>query len=315
MKLTLCTSAILAALISGSVHATTDDFSFHHEVGASFNSQSDALDDGLWNVGYRYYINAIDTSKGPFALNSFLGQSTNLGASYSSASAIDDIHTYSIDGTYVFDSKWFVGVNYGYVDQQSFSSDSVKLYGFNAGYYLNPTSALWVSYNTIDASPQNESYNSTTFKSTESHDSYGLHARTFIPLPRFSGVDVRASWQYDDNESRSSYASDDTVFNAINNTSNSHRISLDADWYITREWSVGAGYLWNNGESEGEYRSGDQITTFNFDSSNSVYSISTAYWWQISRQFSLQFSASQLFNSDANANDDLYVGIQAQGRI
>ncbi|WP_153914749.1 putative porin [Shewanella sp. TC10] len=90
---------------------TSKNDSFHHDTSASYITDTDNSDNASVFAGYRYYLNAVDTDKGPLALNTFLAQSSNIGVNYIK-SDLSETTNYQIDGTYVFASKWFIGANY-----------------------------------------------------------------------------------------------------------------------------------------------------------------------------------------------------------
>ncbi|NMH65431.1 putative porin [Shewanella salipaludis] len=208
MKQTTAALAILLSLASTAAMAVQDN-SYQHEAGLNYNGNSEEFGDGTWNANYRYYFKSVDQAKGPYALNGFLAQESNLGASYSNYDALDT-DTFGIDGTYVFDSNWFVSANYSRVDVGSHDANT---YGAEVGYYFNNASSVSAFFNDGDNNIE---------------ESYGLKLRSFIALKSTSGVDLSASW---------THADSDDAFN------------VKADWYINKAWSVGLGYS-DNGDDD-----------------------------------------------------------------
>jgi len=193
--------AILLGFVSVNAAAAQDN-PYQHEAGLKYSANSEEFSDGLWNANYRFYISPVDQTKGPYALNGFLAQTSNVGANYSNYDE-SDLDTIGVDGTYVFASKWFIAANYQRSEIGSFDWNT---YGAEVGYYFNDSSAVSAFYN--DGSDSIE-------------ESYGLKVRSFIALQSTTGVDLSANWTHQD--------SDDTF-------------NLGADWYVTKSWSVGLGY-------------------------------------------------------------------------
>ncbi|GGJ00809.1 hypothetical protein GCM10007978_43070 [Shewanella hanedai] len=194
--------AILLGLTSMSAVAAQDN-AFQHEASLDYQTNSEEVSDGAWNAQYRYYVAPVDQSKSPYALNGFLAQTSNIGANYSTFD-VADYDQYGVDGTYVFDSKWFVSANYQQVDV---SSTDFNTYGAQVGYYFNESSSVSAFYQDGDSNVE---------------ESYGLNLRSYIALQSTAGVDLKATWVHLDS---------DDVFN------------LGADWYVNNSWSVGAGYI------------------------------------------------------------------------
>ncbi|QYJ87229.1 putative porin [Shewanella mesophila] len=201
MKKSVTAVAILLGLSCMSAFAAQDN-AFQHEAGINYLSNSEEFSDGIWNANYRYYVTPVAQSTSPYALNSFLAQTSNLGANYSNIDVVD-VDSYGVDGTYVFASKWFVSANYQNYDYANFDFST---YGAEVGYYFNDSSAVSAFY--TDGEDNYE-------------EQYGLKVRSFLALQATAGVDLKATWTHSD--------SDDLL-------------NLGADWYINNAWSVGAGY-------------------------------------------------------------------------
>ncbi|MDO6613036.1 putative porin [Shewanella sp. 1_MG-2023] len=228
------------------------DAPFQHEAGLKYSANSEEFGDGAWNVNYRYYTAPVSQDESPYALNGFLAQTTNIGADYSMFDAAD-FDSIGIDGTYVFDNKWFVGGAYQKLD---FDVVDFSVYKVDVGYYFNDSSKVAVFY--TDGSDNIES-------------SFGAEIRSFLALESTSGVDLGAMWLHtDDNDT----------------------FDLNADWYVTKAWSVGAGY--------------------SDDGSDNNFALKTAYWLRMSDSFSATFELSKVLDSDA---DGFGAGIGIVGRF
>jgi hypothetical protein len=216
-----------------------EDAPFHHQAGLGYSANTEEFGDGLWDLNYRFYLDSVSQEKGPYALNGFLAQSTNVGASYSMQDDID-LDIFSVDGTYVFDSKWFVGAAVQRFDAGVFDTD---FYQFNVGYYFNDSSKVAAFY--VDGS--------------DIDSNYGLEVRSFIDLKSTTGIDLFANWIHTDT---------DDIFN------------VNADWYVTKAWSVGLGYT--------------DIGSDDF------FIAKTAYWLRMSDTFSATFELSKDLDSDVD---------------
>ncbi len=323
--------AVLLGLMATSANATDkidSSNTFQHEANVTFGSHTDDLDNGLWSIDYRYYFKPVDVEKGPYALSGFLAQTSNIGAQYAQVSTFDDSVSYSIDGRYVLESNWFVGANYSKVDLDSEDSliitlaDDMSEYGFSFGYYFNDTSEVLFAYQTSSSSG-GYSYESPyyIYNSSSEYDSkiYSVQAHSFIPLESFTGIDLQANWSYIDSDSQDVNTTIDGSESRTyqnNYQVDTNIVAVAADWYITKSWSVGANYLWSQYDMESKYTAPDAINTYNYDDSNSSYSLSTAYWWQISQSFAAKFSAAKQFGLDGdNGPDGLMVGATINGRF
>ncbi|WP_434949940.1 putative porin [Shewanella sp. HL-SH4] len=228
------------------------DAAFQHEAGLSYNANSEEFGDGIWNAKYRYYVSPVDQANGPYALNGFLAQKSNVGANYSIFDAAD-VDTLGFDGTYVFDSKWFVG---GQFQRVEFGNNSGSVYKLDGGYFFNDSSKVAAFY--IDGSDDFESQ-------------FGAEVRSFIDFETTTGIDLGASWTHTD--------ADDLI-------------NINADWYVTKAWSVGLGYA--------------------DVGSDDAFMVKTAYWLRMSDAFSATFDLSKDLDSDA---DGYNVGVGVVGRF
>ncbi|MBQ4892305.1 putative porin [Shewanella sp. MMG014] len=231
--------ALLSSLFTLPAIAAQDSL-YQHEVGLEYQANTEKFGDGIWDVNYRYYAKPVTPDNGPYALNGFLAQTSNIGAGYSLFDAADT-DTIRIDGTYVFDSKWFIGAEYNHFEVGSYSSN---LYKIDAGYYFNDSSKISAFY--VDGSDGFESY-------------YGAEIRSFVDFETTTGIDLGAMWTHTDQ---------DNIFN------------LNADWYITKAWSIGVDYI--------------------NDGSDNNFAAKTAYWLRMSDSFSATFEVSKLIDSDAD---------------
>ncbi len=200
------TPIALALLLSAAAPSTfAADNEFQNEARVIYSTNSEEVSEGVWNAAYRYYFDPVDRSNGPFALNGFLAQKSNLGANYLHYDIADfDVNALNIDGTFVFDSNWFVSAGYGRASVDNRDSNN---YSAEVGYYFNSSSAVSAFYSDGD---------------DNAVEQYGLAVRSFIALESTAGVDLSARWSHTD--------FDDTY-------------NVGANWYVTNSWYVGAHYL------------------------------------------------------------------------
>ena len=201
MKL-ITASTLAIALLSANAMAAQDN-AYQHEASVGYLTNSDEMGDGIFGVNYRYYANPVAQNTSPYALNSFLAQESNIGANYANFDALD-LDIVGVDGTYVFDSNWFVGLNY---QRSSIGNVDLNTYGVELGYYVNEQTSFSAFFD--DGTDDN------------AEESYGLNIRRYLELDATPGIDLSAGWVHANSE---------------------NNYNLGADWYVTNSWSVGAGY-------------------------------------------------------------------------
>ncbi len=335
------TTLLLSSLFTCSVHA--DNPSFQHELSASTLSSTSDFDEATWFASYRYFAVPVLTNNSPYALNSFFAQTSNVGAEYIKNN-LNDEDTYNLDGTYVFDSKFFIGIDYQSFNDNSddwyFNDDEVS-YGAKVGYFFNESTEVSLFYrnrsgdnsyqNTDNLDPAD--YNMLVTESNYDLEAitYGINFQSFITLESFSGINLQANWQNTQQDSNyftrfalgDSYPTPD-ISERANDTSNDitvNLITLAADFYINQSWSVGANYQWKDVDwrstktISSELSLASDIAINNRNDDYSKYGINTAYWWEITNNVNIQFSATQYFNNDVDDMDDLLLGLDVNARF
>jgi hypothetical protein len=118
------------------------------EIG-SFDADLD-----VFSVYGTYFLDTVDTSKGPLAEAAFLDRASSVQVDYSNGEFDGifgdvDVEGYGIEGRYVFDqSGWLVDFGYR---QDEFDNDDIETFSIGAGKYIAENTALVVSYaNTED---------------------------------------------------------------------------------------------------------------------------------------------------------------------
>ena len=192
------------AIVLLSVNAmAAEDNAFQHEASVGYLTNSDEMGDGILGVNYRYYASPVEQNSSPYALNGFLAQESNIGAFYSDFDVLD-IDTVGVDGTYVFDSNWYVGLNY---QRTGIGNLDFNTYGIELGYYVNENTSFSAFFD--DGTADN------------AEERYGLAIRRYLELDSTPGIDLSANWLHADSE---------------------NYYILGADWYVSNSWSVGSGY-------------------------------------------------------------------------
>ncbi|QYJ71244.1 putative porin [Shewanella sp. FJAT-51649] len=269
--------ALLLALTSTTTLAVTDN-TYQHDVNLVYASSTDEFSDGSWDADYRYYFTPVSQDTVPYALSGFLAQSSNIRVGYNVS---DHSDFYLIDGEYVFDSKWFIGLSYGVVDSDYQDTNN---YGAKLGYYFNDNSAVYLKYSTDNTDLAYGTY----YKGEIDVDSVGLGIRSFIPLESTAGVDLYADLSYSHRESSSTY----NIDTQYRYTSNDTSLNLGARWFINKSWAVGASH-----------------TIQDEDDPSTIY---TSYYWRITDFISAQTSISKFIDSDA---DDVFLALGINGRF
>lgn len=104
-------------------------------------------DQDLFTLGGRYYLQPVDTSKGPRSEDAFIDRASHVGLVYTFGE-IDfdnggdaDISNISVDGRYVIkDSGWLVELGYEFDDGDNIADSDA--YTLRAGKYISETTTL-----------------------------------------------------------------------------------------------------------------------------------------------------------------------------
>lgn len=333
MKRSPISLVILSGLISCNALATDTptqiDNSYQHELDLALGTYSDDFGDGVWNLGYRYYLSPVSVENGPYALNGTLAQASNIGVQYAQMQVIDDIDVYHIDATYVFDTKWFVGGMYAKTDnnrQYTNLEEDQDSYQLSLGYYFNDTSEVSIYYantNASDSKIEELSIGHVHESSFDSQtDTYGVKVRSFIPMQSFAGIELAGFWQYSQKDAHHAYRYyNDNTGEAGNSGYDSsienHLVHLAADFYINKSWSVGGEYSWQKFDSKTiiYHSQKSSPSLYSDDASDSLYAINTAYWWQFSNTFAANASVAKYFDDQGDSPDGVFFRLAVNARF
>ncbi|MED5526979.1 MAG: putative porin [Pseudomonadota bacterium] len=186
--------------------------SFQHEVNAGYSDHTDSDNADTWDLGYRYYLNSQSNEQYAYDLIPFLNHASWVEAAYANNDYVD---AYGLGGRFVTQSDWVIEANYSRIDPDHASSDDV--WGLGIGKYLAKGTLLRFNYaNSDDA------------------DSYGLTLEHLVPVSGSEGLLLSASIDNTDPD----YGDDVWTY------------AVGGDYFISRQWSVGADVNWNDGSED-----------------------------------------------------------------
>jgi hypothetical protein len=155
MKKLLLSLAITAASVSANA------YQMEAGVGYADNDFGDTT-----SAFFDYHFEDVDTSKGPLNEANFLSKSSHVGVQYVTHDFVDTI---GVEGRFVFDSDWTLGVNYANV-QPDFGDD-VAAYGVTLGKYVSDHSEVYLGFADTD-SDYSESVVTLGYKSVVNNFGY-----------------------------------------------------------------------------------------------------------------------------------------------
>ncbi|RYV02980.1 hypothetical protein SOPP22_06740 [Shewanella sp. OPT22] len=222
MKFTQTALAVLLGCVSFSSFATNDK-PFQHQVSisAADSVNSDYDSDTFWSASYQYHFSPVSQEKGPYALNNWLAQTSELGATIASGG---DSRNYGLDGKYVTDSKWFISANYLISDLDAPRNPSIDRYGVSVGYYLDDWTSISLSYDRIEFNK---------LLSDPETTGYAINASKYFSFENDRGLFLSGSFSYADFK-HGEYNDDSTS------------LSISSDYYFNKSWSIGANYARDN---------------------------------------------------------------------
>lgn len=193
---------------------------------AGFN-RSDDIDENIGSIYGTWYMENVDTSKGPLAEAAFLDHASSITLNATDGQIdlgslnqnLDDQdgQTYSVDMRYVAEgpgwklSGWIADLGYEY--QELGDDQEIDLYNVGVGKYLTPNTTLVLGYEKININNGGDT------------DSYDVTAQHFFP---FSSGGLKASA----NAGKVVVSGDDDV----------ELYAIDAIWYLNNNIGFGAGY-------------------------------------------------------------------------
>ncbi|WP_192021896.1 outer membrane beta-barrel protein [Shewanella sp. WPAGA9] len=313
---------------------SSSESSFHHQAEIGFLDTSESSD-GLASATYSYFFQGVDQTDVPLELAPYLSQSSVVSARYATT---DHQDLYALSGEYIFDSRFFIGGAYSLVTQERewFDSNDEDTYEINAGYYFNPYAKVTLSYLTYSHSNTYSNsnhawYDSYNSQSSEDYDAIAAKYEHYLPFEKTSGLMLTALVTYAEIKSKSHSAyttytvngTDDLIPQMIESSNKGKHeettLIIDADWYITNAWSVGASYKYLNYDSKSTFSYSSQspegfisdTSGYISDDSFNVYTVNTSYFWRFSKYISARASIEQLF-IDSDSDTSFGIAINAR---
>lgn len=268
--------------------------SYQHDASLIYSDSSeDGYSDSI-NLSYRYYSDMVAEDDRPFLLTGYLHQGTNIGGSYQRIDGDDSL--YNVSGKYVFDSKLFFSFGYKSADLKSSAgsgSDSDS-YAIGGGYYLNPTSSVFVSYERNSTDSQFNSFESSSFsRYSLDVDTFTVGVDSYFTFDKTEGLYIKGHYSYIDYEHESVQSSMGQV-SRINYSEDRSTVGILSDWYITKSWSVGASYIRD------------------FEVDDDTWLMQSGYYLPINESVAATFSIATNLDSDV---DGVFYSLGVNGRF
>lgn len=185
------------------------------------SNEKNSEDTNIFDIGGTFYLDNVDTSKGPLGEAAFLDHASSITLAFSDGEVDlpgggdEDGQTYSGDMRYVAEGPgWQLSgliVDLGYARLEPGDDTEIDRYGMGIGYYLTPTTTAIVDYR------------KTNVNNGGDVDSWGLGLESFFALNN-GGIKVRASG----GKTVVSGLDDPTTWN------------IGGTWYMGNNWGFGA---------------------------------------------------------------------------
>jgi hypothetical protein len=212
-KLTILSAIIGVSYLSSVAHAA--DSSYQAEVFATYGQGSvdgtDELDTSEYSLSGAYYFSGVNTKNHPLAEAAFLEKSSNIYAGwtrsdYDNEDGSVDVSAIGID-FYVPDTMLFVGAGVAQVDvDDGFGDDKDSAWFAKLG--ITPVDGLLVW--------------SQFYEDVDISDHWNINTKYVVPLAGENAINLEAGYEdWDDGDSETRVA---------------------ADYYFSRNFSLGAGY-------------------------------------------------------------------------
>ena len=192
------------------------------KLKTSQGTRNNSNDADIWNVAGTWYMETVDTSKGPLGEAAFLDHASNITLGYTDGeidfSDFDnaDGNTYSFQSRYVAEgpgwklSGWLVDLGY---ERREPGDAEIDFYNIGIGKYVTPNTTVVLKYDRIDVNNGDDT------------NGYGAEVAHFFPFSS-GGLKVAA------NGGKVVVSGADDV----------EEWGLNGTWYITNNIGVGGGY-------------------------------------------------------------------------
>ena len=239
------------------------DYDFRNIPGVG--NVGDSVDTDIYNIGGTYYLETVDTSKGPLGQAAFLDHSSSVSLGFADGdldlTGGDDAdgQVYDIDMRYVAEGPgWKLsGVIVDMSYQRAEPGDrEVNTWGAGLGYYLTQNTTAVVNYENVNV---NNGGDADRWSLDVDHffafGNGGLMANGSVGKTVVSGIDDPTTW------------------------------SLGGTWYLNNNWGFGVDY---GQEDDNGYET--QVVTANVQ-------------WFITESFAVDLAYSDVSPDDINGSD------------
>ncbi len=248
---------IIPLLISGLAFVSfnsfaVQDLNYHHQFSLQAKDNTgDSNSETYWKRQYTYYEKPIEQTNGPYFLNAFLAHSSQFSLVYGQQ---DNNKDYGIQGEWFVRDNWFIAGEY---ERAELYGDYYDKYLFEVGNYINDATKVYVSAERQDLGDSD---------SKLEIDTYSVGIKSFISLPKNTGVLLKAAYLFKDVEAGAP-------------KSDSNNIKLSAEYFFNQSFSIDAHYQ-------------------NGDNDEDEYGIKAAYFIRILDNLSLDLIAGKYFEPD-----------------
>ncbi|MGO4891037.1 putative porin [Flavobacterium sp. W21_SRS_FM6] len=167
----------------------------------------------VYSVGGSYYFDSINTNKGPLAEASFLDLQSSVEAFFTRSDFDDEnLNSWAVGGTYVLQNTGLF-LN---ADVQHLNGYSENIYTLGGGYYLSRDWSVSVD---------------TQFDDDMNYQAFSLASKKLFDLGGDRFVSLEGTY--------------------INPDDFDDSFAVSADYYLNRNLSLGLGYEWSDGFSDG----------------------------------------------------------------
>jgi len=202
---------------AGAARGTADS-----ELKNTANDQKNSTDADIFTVDGTFYLDTVDTSKGPLGEAAFLDHASNITLAFAdgevdlSDADNEDGQTYSLQTRYVAEgpgwqlSGWLVDLG---IERAEPGDQEVDFYNLGIGKYITANTTLVLEYEKANINNGSD------------YDSYGVALDHFFALSS-GGIKARANA----GKTVVSGLDDPTVW------------GLGATWYLNNNWGIGADF-------------------------------------------------------------------------
>jgi hypothetical protein len=223
------------------------------ELKTNSGKTKNSNDADLYNIGGTWYMETVDTSKGPLGEAAFLDHASDITVAYTRTDLDlgdldnDEGNNYSISSRYVAEgpgwklSGWLVDLGY---DRREPGDEEIDYYNIGIGKYVTPNTTVVVDYQRIDVNNGNDTNAySLDVEHFFAFSSGGLKVAADGGKTVVSGADDVESWGL----GGTWYLNNNLGFGAgyARESQNGYEVDtwvVNAEWFITENFAVDLAY-------------------------------------------------------------------------